>query len=76
MPLTQFPLTPVHVSSAAPVAIVDASAIAAAVATRVLAGAAALALPADGATQVAPSGRGSPSHATCAHWQAIREHAA
>ena len=35
MPLTQFPLTPVHVSSAAPAAMVDASVTAAAVATRV-----------------------------------------
>ena len=66
MPFTQFPLTPVHASSAAPSAKADALPAAAAVATRAAegAGAAVLAVPALGATQVPPAGRGRPSHAT------------
>lgn len=80
MPLTQLPLTPVHVSSAAPT--VKASGLPAATAVATLgfpatAGpapattgasappAAAVGTRAPGATHVLPAGRGSPSHAIC-----------
>ncbi len=82
MPLTQLPLTPVHASSAAPTVKASGLPAATAVATLgfpatagpapATAGAsappvAAVGTRAPGATHVPPAGRGSPSHAICAH---------